>query len=239
MLPPFNLPEGIVLLITDELASPADFVLHRILASHIKEAKGSTNIIISVSGDIQRWKTIAAKSNVNLIQHIASGAVEFLNVSEHTRLPENSQKGELRPLYEFVKNKLSQTKESSALVILDDISTLEWIGFPFLDLTRFIRALRATCLEAKATLLIRHHIVTSNDPDDLFRLLLQICSYHMEVRPLSTGRSGAVSGEVALHPGPSTINDSVKLIPRSAAVQYRLADTGPTFFQRGTSAGVL
>ncbi|KAF9006161.1 hypothetical protein BDQ17DRAFT_1399090 [Cyathus striatus] len=232
MLPPFNLPEGIILLITDELASPSDFILHRALASHIKESKGSKNIVLSVSKDILRWKTIAAKSNVNLTQYITSGAVEFFDILEHAPFPEGSQNSDLRPLFNIVKNK-------PAFVILDDISTLEWIGFSFLDITRFIRALRAACLQEKATLFIRHHVVTPNEPDDLFRHLLQICSYHMEVRPLSTGRSGVVSGEVALHPGPSSISDSIKLIPRSTAVQYRLADTGPTFFQRGTSAGVL
>lgn len=31
------------------------------------------------------------------------------------------------------------------LIILDDISTLEWIGFPLLDVSRFIRALVAAC----------------------------------------------------------------------------------------------
>jgi len=36
------------------------------------------------------------------------------------------------------------------------------------------------------------------EPDALFQLLLQLCSYHVEVRPLASGRSGAVSGEVHL-----------------------------------------
>jgi hypothetical protein len=31
------------------------------------------------------------------------------------------------------------------LVILDDITILEWIGFPLIDVIRFSRALRALC----------------------------------------------------------------------------------------------
>jgi hypothetical protein len=31
------------------------------------------------------------------------------------------------------------------LVIVDDISTLEWIGFSLLDVSRFVRALVAVC----------------------------------------------------------------------------------------------
>lgn len=51
-------------------------------------------------------------------------------------------------------------------------------------------------VQAHATLFVRHHIVTRSEPDDLFRHLLQISNYHLEVRPLSSGRSGEVSGEV-------------------------------------------
>ena len=39
--------------------------------------------------------------------------------------------------------------------------------------------------------------------------------------------------------GPSTpLGGGVKSIPRSAALQYRLADNGVFFFQRGTGGGV-
>ena len=62
MLAPFNLPEGILLLITDELAAPADFLLHRSLISHIKETNGPTKtIVLSVSEDLARWKAVASK----------------------------------------------------------------------------------------------------------------------------------------------------------------------------------
>jgi len=52
--------------------------------------------------------------------------------------------------------------------------------------------------QTKTTLIVRHHLVatTETEPDDLFRLLLQISEYHLEVRPLSSGRSGEVTGEV-------------------------------------------
>ncbi|KIJ97988.1 hypothetical protein K443DRAFT_681125 [Laccaria amethystina LaAM-08-1] len=252
MLAPFNLPEGIVLLITDELAAPADFLLHRSLISHIKETNGPTKtIVLSVSEDLARWKAVASKFNLNISHQITNGSLEFIDVMKHvqpdfralapletadlhTPLP-------LRPLFDLVQGALHKADHGDAkLVILDDIATLEWIGFSLLDVSRFARALWGACLKAKATLIIRHHVVTSGDPDDLFRHLLQMCIYHIDVRPLASGRSGAVSGEVALHLGPSTpVGGGVKLIPRSAAVQYKLADNGPVFFQRGTGGGVL
>ena len=49
--------------------------------------------------------------------------------------------------------------------------------------------------EAKATLII-HHVVTPGDPDDLLRRRLLMYTYHMDLRPLASGRNRAVSGEV-------------------------------------------
>jgi hypothetical protein len=48
----------------------------------------------------------------------------------------------------------------------------------------------------KTSLIIRHHSVTSEEPDDLFKYMMQLCAYHLEVQPLTSGRSGSVSGEV-------------------------------------------
>ncbi|PCH35980.1 hypothetical protein WOLCODRAFT_81258, partial [Wolfiporia cocos MD-104 SS10] len=121
------------------------------------------------------------------------------------------------------------------LVILDDIATLEWIGIPLVELTRFARALSALCRKTNAPLIVRHHVVTPGDPDDLLRHLLQLCTYHMDVMPLASGRSGAV----ALHAGPCAVDIPFALIPRSAAVHYRLTDTDSVFFDRGTGGGVL
>ncbi|KAF8060707.1 hypothetical protein FPV67DRAFT_303245 [Lyophyllum atratum] len=238
MLSPFDLPEGILLLITDELASPADFLLHRVLISHIKETKHSKSVILSVSEGIERWKAIAAKSNVNLPQHISSGTVDFIDVMSHVRSSLDSGQPSLRLLLDLIKAPL-QSNHGPLLVILDDLTSLQWIGFSLLDISRFTRSLGGVCRKANATLIIRHHNVTPEEPDDLFRHLLHLCTYHMEVRPLSSGRSGSVSGEVALHPGMSTPSSGVKLIPRSSAIQYRLTDTGAVFFDRGTSGGVL
>ena len=55
--------------------------------------------------------------------------------------------------------------------------------------------------QSNATLVIRHHRVSNddddgNEPDELFSHLYQVCTYHLEVRGLASGRSGSVSGEV-------------------------------------------
>jgi hypothetical protein len=63
MFSPFGLPEGITLLITDALSSPANFLLHRTLAAYMKkDRKDVKSVVLSVSEDIMRWKALAAKS---------------------------------------------------------------------------------------------------------------------------------------------------------------------------------
>ncbi|KAF7362398.1 hypothetical protein MVEN_00587000 [Mycena venus] len=247
MFSPFDLPSGILLLVTDQLSSPADFVLHRSLVDHLKGAKSENlkkAIVLSVSEDLTRWKAIAAKSNLHLDQKSSSGAFTFVDVLERVRPPDtDSPAPVLRPILDVVVSALGQKNGTDALVIVDDLATLDWFGFSVLDITRFCRALAAACRRANATLLIRQHVLTPStaEPvlDDLFRALHHMCTYHIEVLPLASGRSGAVNGQVALHAGPGTPRGGVKLLERSSALQYKLTDGGATFFERGTGAGVL
>ncbi|PPQ68880.1 hypothetical protein CVT24_007689 [Panaeolus cyanescens] len=239
ILPPFNLPEGIILLITDELGAPGKFLLHRALAQQLKADK--TAIILSVSESLARWKALATKSNLNLEQRLNKGSLTFIDALNHIQpnFESPNQALGLDIIFEQIRSRLDQSTDESPLVILDDLASLEWMGFPTISLTRFLRALRALCLKKNATLIILQHILNPEDPQELLRNMLQISTYHLEVRPLSSGRSGTVSGEVALHLGFSAPPNPVKLIPRSAALQYRLTDTGPEFFAKGTSEVVL
>ena len=79
MLSPFNLPQGILLLITDELSAPADFLLHRGLHQHLKENNNinrakSKATILSVSEGLTRWKAVASRS-VSVVVPMSSGCV--------------------------------------------------------------------------------------------------------------------------------------------------------------------
>lgn len=56
----------------------------------------------------------------------------------------SSEAPHLRPIYDRVQACMRKS-DDSMLVILDDITLLEWIGFPLIDIIRFSRALRALC----------------------------------------------------------------------------------------------
>jgi hypothetical protein len=55
----------------------------------------------------------------------------------------------LRPIYDRVQACMSKSDDDSMLVILDDITILEWIGFPLIDIIHFSRALRALCQKVR------------------------------------------------------------------------------------------
>ena len=74
MLPPFDIPAGTFTLVTDELAAPADFLLHQVVNGYIKEhprpGRGaqpegdSSNpkvIVLSVNEDSAKWKAVSSK----------------------------------------------------------------------------------------------------------------------------------------------------------------------------------
>ncbi|KIJ68092.1 hypothetical protein HYDPIDRAFT_126768 [Hydnomerulius pinastri MD-312] len=231
-----------LVLITDELHAPADFLIHRFLNLRLKDAKQTRCLMLSVSEGLERIKAVASKSNLNLSQN---GRFKFIDLNAQLEVPVEtglaSNESRLRSVYDLVSSELRNALggDGKSLVILDDIASLEWLGFSALDLSRFCRALKVLCLKSNATLVIRHHILNPSEPDPLFHSLQQLCSYHVEVRPLASGRSGAVSGEVCLHVGPVESEPSLRLIARPTALQYRLTDGGAIFFEKGTSEGVL
>ncbi|KIP06994.1 hypothetical protein PHLGIDRAFT_30238 [Phlebiopsis gigantea 11061_1 CR5-6] len=235
-------PPGQILLVTDELASPADFILYRSLAAHFKGAAGKSTsarcLVVSVSGNLAKWKAVLTKSNVNLTQLIASRSLVFLDVASTHFTPEHdSAATSLRPIYDQIRGALLEGEDT--LVILDDLSSLEWIGTPGIEVARFTRAVCALCRKSNVMLVLRQHVITHGELDDLLRLLLQLCTYRVDVFPLSSGRSGSVSGQIALHLGAGRRETDFRPIPRSRALLYRLTDVSSIFFERGTGAGVL
>lgn len=91
ILPPFNLPEGIILLITDELGAPGNFLLHRALAQHLKTDK--TALVLSVSESLARWKALATKSVRNMINIPCTGR-DLTQVTEY-KLGTTAEEGSL------------------------------------------------------------------------------------------------------------------------------------------------
>lgn len=266
-------PAGQLLLITDHLASPADFILHRALALQLKNTASHPQhvILLSIASDFTHWSAIAAKSNINLNQHLKARSLTYidgLSLSAYRSTPlidsekdgyvrcsplfsTGSQEPSLRGLYDIIAQSLLHVSDeslTSKLLILDDITILELIGVPSITVTRFIRALRALCRRHSTGLIVRAHVSPSSDADsrmpfdsDILRTLIDVCHAHVEVRPLASGRSGAVSGEIAVHTGDDMMNEGRDEVGmgRKRSVHYRLNDGGAVFFQKGMGTSVL
>jgi hypothetical protein len=153
------------LLITDELPSPADFLLHQILSSQLKNPNCTRCVVLSAANDLDRWIAVAAKSvgpvafylllsmltypkTLNLAQHLNSAKFTFLDILAGAD-PVESAAGCLKSVFDAVHSILSKEdgNNSQSIVMLDDIVSLHWIGFPSLELIRFSRALHALCLK--------------------------------------------------------------------------------------------
>lgn len=86
---------------------------------------------------------------LNLVPYLDSGALTFVDAMSHVS-PSLDEKTEvpLQALFREIKmilTRLSAEPGSVVSVILDDIASLEWMGIPAADTTRFARALCALC----------------------------------------------------------------------------------------------
>ncbi|CAE6480194.1 unnamed protein product [Rhizoctonia solani] len=261
---------GQVLLVTDSPASSAQFLVQALLQSQLKregESFGNARgcIIVSVDHDFAHISAIAARSNLNLSQFIRERTLVYVDaLSQASQPPGNLGDGggapegppstpgvvicpplatSLRPLYDVIRHafELLSPNIVGKLLILGDVSTLEWIGTPATEVSRFVRAVRALAVKNECGVTVFYHSPLRDLPieSDVLRELVTSCDVHAEVRELSSGLSSAVSGEVALYPGFTAPDPHFVAIPRERALQYRLTDAGVIWFDRGTSAGVL
>lgn len=63
LLPGVTAPYGTVTIITEQLDSPAEFLLHRVLASQLKD--GASCIFVSTYNDLNHWSAIQSRSVSN------------------------------------------------------------------------------------------------------------------------------------------------------------------------------
>jgi len=85
-----------------------------------------------------------------------SGSLDFIDVLGEVQPPVSKVDASPTPAFQAilkrVQDVLDREKPDGAgptMVILDDITMLEWIGFPLLGITRFARALRAACMKVR------------------------------------------------------------------------------------------
>jgi len=169
-------------------------------------------------------------------QLITSGSLKFVDILSHVQPGTDT----LRQLFDIVQTFINDVSTTTPhfLVVFDGISALEWLGFTATEVGRLSRAISSLCRKYSASLLLRYHILDREVIDSTFTLLQQLAAYRVEVRPLSSGKSGAISGEICIHLGP-LYDKSLTAIEPDKTFQYRLTDFSSVFFTKGTGAAVL
>lgn len=96
---------------------------------------------------------MASQQNINVTH---SESFHFIDVfDQHPPSQqfgeEHSNKISLKCIYDLLSVKLSDSRTNGQipLVILDDITLLEWLGVSLLDLSRFARAIRTLCVKVR------------------------------------------------------------------------------------------
>jgi hypothetical protein len=102
---------------------------------------GMSNALSAFSGH-----RFHVEQGVNIDQQMQSGSFKFVDLVPYLR-PSQSLVSPLVELFRLVKDYVGENlnPEFRTTVIFDDTSSLEWLGHPTLDSTRFIRALCSFC----------------------------------------------------------------------------------------------
>lgn len=96
---------------------------------------------------------------LNVDRNIDEGTLLFLDF--HDTLLEPDEPRSLRSVFDLIRSTVSkispldstQADRDSVLVVVEDISTIEWSGYSTSEISRFCRALSAFCARVRRVLL--------------------------------------------------------------------------------------
>ncbi|KAM0748712.1 hypothetical protein T439DRAFT_382491 [Meredithblackwellia eburnea MCA 4105] len=246
------LPGDLMVLITDTLESEATMLLTTAITTNIRKTQpASTTLLLALAHPFNHYASIlkknASPNGLQLQNEKEKGSFSFLEID-----PTASDKQQLldsifRATLDFLAASAkpdSTAAPSPPLVILDDVSALLWSGIDALRLARFVGTLRGLCSEYQSSLIILQHgddlaALDNSEDNVLFRRLLQRADVWLNTASLSS----QTRGELSIHRGPALVLpiDKFDVGERHAAtaVQYKLEDQGPAWFNKGLGRGFI
>lgn len=197
-------------------------------------------IFMTFAREEAHWRAILGKANVIGTK---DADLTFLDLFSQWRSSKPANDGDdslfgnghLDEAYKMLKAELANATRSS-IVLIDDLAHLEWVGINEQDIVRFLRSIRSLLREAGASLLIIYHKLAIETPtSDVQRYLLSTCLAHIECRPLVSGRSGSVAGEIRFHIGPEAWPGDMST-PTRQVLHYRCTDITGVVFEKGSTS---
>ncbi|KAI5481180.1 UPF0405 domain protein [Pseudohyphozyma bogoriensis] len=223
------LPAGLFLLITDALEAPGTFLLSHFVAKAVRD--GRRTVFLGLSQSFDHYSAILKKTGVQLATARDKGVFTYIDA------PPTSH-DTLRLLSDALIPALEGAEQP--LVVIDDVSSLQWSGQSVQDVARFVAGLRAVISNVGGSLVVLQHgdDLASPDSDDsaLFRRLFQRSDLWLHTTVLSS----QTRGELAIHRGPALAEDW-GVVDRSGAtaLQYKLEEGGAVFHVKGLGKGFL
>ncbi|GAA6062149.1 hypothetical protein JCM10212_002361 [Sporobolomyces blumeae] len=253
-----SLPARRSFLVTDSVACPATFLLTLLISqalrpSSITARQGSEGVnlwnnhnskkkrkvvLVGVKESQADYVHLLKKQGIQLATERTTDAFEFVDGSH----------GDLSKTFSTLRSSLvaagarDEAEHAGPLVVIDDVSTLSWIGNDVERVARFVLAIQTIVRTANATLVSVLHSdslepcpsISDRSDQWLFRKLLQGSDWWIELKNLDSQSRG----ELSIHSAPSLLPpplSSDALDPRSGktALQYRVEETGAEFEVKG------
>ncbi|GAA5917422.1 hypothetical protein JCM5296_003807 [Sporobolomyces johnsonii] len=230
------LPPSFALVVTDTLESPAAFLLAHLIARALRPPpaegrKARRVVLVGVRDREEHWASSLKKQGVQLATERAAGRFRFVDASS----------GALEDACVGVAEALGGGGAGDdAVVLVDDLSALMWLGNDVRSVVRFFARLRALVSATASSLVVLLHAddvaptpsIESEEDQYLFRKVLQGCDLWLEARSLG----GETRGELAIHRAPAldpSHDYGVETRSGARALQYKVEESGAVFEAKG------
>ena len=162
-------------------------------------------------------------------QLVASGSLKFVDILSHVQPGADS----LRPLLDLVQTFISDASATTShfLVILDGVSTLEWLGFAAIEVGRLSRALSSLCRKVPSKWLSPWNHIDAVTPSPLPHYSSDIISSTARRSMIPSPSSNSL-WRIGLKSDPSQVGKVVPLAERSGiarlhARHHRMTERPP------------
>lgn len=243
------LPQELSLLISDTLESPATFLVVQHLALALKARRPC--VLVGLAQSFEYYTAVLRKQGVQLPHEREKGNLVYIDTAQ---LLVDEYDGFAMALQTQIGQALNArtpdqitSEPRPPLVALDDFASLLHAGLAPLALLKLFRNIRGMARQSSASLLVVYHddafspgrtnIERSEEDHFLLRNLIQLSDFWIQTRSLRA----QMTGELVLHRAPALAGLQSDLVTHSLnrPLQYKLEETGPTYFAKGTGKGFL
>ncbi len=215
------------------------FAIHHFLHLAIKD--GKKILLIGLENSFGHFNGVALKFGFNLVKLRESGELAFFDglksISQHCA--NDSGQFQSCAFENGLKDFIDKNIAPGSFVIIDKISLLNQLGLKVPQVVKLMNGIILTTRSQNCCLVTRSRAISrlDNDEDDLEEpadhlcaFLTQVAALNIQLRPLMTGKSATVTGNISF----LWTSDS-----QLCRYQYRLEEKDVKVFAKGTSAGVL